>query len=107
MLLCLKVDTVSKEHEIILPSIFIKNRSIVYIKALMTNKIILAYDEGLEEEQIRLQAEKLALNNAVFKNSVGYVFDKDNEILPKGSKASPSDMGKAINTVCTLVMLNI
>ena len=69
-----------------------------HIKALMTNKIILAYDEGLEEEQIRLQAEKLALNNAVFKNSVGYVFDKDNEILPKGSKASPSDMGKAAFT---------
>ena len=65
-----------------------------HIKSLMTNKIILAYDEGLEEDQIRLQAEKLILNNAVFKNKVGYVFDKDNEILPKGSKASPSDMGK-------------
>lgn len=65
-----------------------------HIKSLMTNKIILAYDEGLDEDQIRLQAEKLILNNAVFKNKVGYVFDKDNEILPKGSKASPSDMGK-------------
>lgn len=65
-----------------------------HIKSLMTNKIILAYDEGLEEDQIRLQAEKLTLNNAVFKNKVGYVFDKDNKILPKGSKASPSDMGK-------------
>ena len=44
-----------------------------HIKSLMTNKIILAYDEGLDEDQIRLQAEKLILNNAVFKNKVGYV----------------------------------
>lgn len=64
-----------------------------HLKALMTSRIILAYDEGLEEEQVRIQAEKLILNNAVFKNRVGYIFDKENEILPKGSKASPSDFG--------------
>ena len=65
-----------------------------HLKALMTSKIILAYDEGLEEDQIRTQAEKLILDNAMFRNKVGYVFDRDNLILPKGSKASPSDMGK-------------
>ena len=45
-----------------------------HLKALMTSKIILAYDEGLEEEQIRLQAQKLILNNAVFQNHVGKEF---------------------------------
>ncbi len=65
-----------------------------HLKALMTSKIILAYDEGLDEDQIRAQAEKLILNNAVFHNKVGYVFDRENLILPKGSKASPSDLGK-------------
>ena len=64
-----------------------------HLKALMTKKIILAYDEGLEEEKVREQAEKLRLNNAVFHNQVGYIFDKNNVILPKGSKASPSDFG--------------
>ena len=54
-----------------------------HLKALMTSKIILAYDEGLEEEQIRLQAQKLILNNAVFQNHVGFMckplrlWDKD------------------------------
>lgn len=67
-----------------------------HLKALMTQKIILAYDEGLEEEQIRSQAQKLILSNAVFHNKVGYVYDRDNEILPKGSKASPSDFGKNV-----------
>ena len=67
-------------------------------KALMTTNIILAYYEGLEEEQIRLQAQKLLLDNAVFHNHVGYVFDRENLILPKGSKASPSDLGKGAFT---------
>jgi len=65
-----------------------------YLKSLMTKKIVLAYDEGLEEDNVRMQAEKLVLNNAVFKNKVGYICDKNNLILPKGSKASPSDLGK-------------
>lgn len=65
-----------------------------HIKSLMTNKIVLALDEGLEEEQIRAQAEKLITNNSMFKNKVGYILDKDNSIIPKGSKGSPSDFGK-------------
>ena len=60
----------------------------------MTKKIVLAYDEGLEEDNVRMQAEKLILDNAVFKNKVGYIYDKDNLILSKGSKASPSDLGR-------------
>ena len=60
----------------------------------MLPKIILAYDEGLEEEAIRTQAKKLKLNNVLYKNHVGYVFDEKNELLPKGSKASPTDYGK-------------
>jgi len=65
-----------------------------YIKSLMTNRIILALDEGLEEEKIRMQAEKLIVNNAMFQNKVGYIYDKENVIIPKGSKGSPSDYGK-------------
>ncbi len=65
-----------------------------HLKALMTERIILAYDEGLKEEQIRSQAEKLVLNNALFHNHVGYIYDRNNLILPAGSKASPSDFGK-------------
>ena len=65
-----------------------------HLKALMTNRIILAYDEGLEEERVREQAQKLKIDNALFHNKVGYVFDKNNDVLPKGSKASPSDLGR-------------
>lgn len=65
-----------------------------YIKGLNTSKIVLAYDEGLEEDFIREQAEKISLNNSFIKNKVGYIYDRDNDILKKGSKASPSDVGK-------------
>lgn len=66
-----------------------------YIKGLHTKKTILAYDEGLEEDYIRSQAEKLKIDNPIFRNKVGYIFDKTGEILKKGSKDSPSDLPKA------------
>lgn len=65
-----------------------------YIKGLLVPKIILGYDEGLEENYLREQAKKLKVNTSIYKNSVGYIFDRDNEILLKGSKMSPSDVGK-------------
>ena len=65
-----------------------------YIKSLLVDKTILAYDEGLEEEYIREEAKKLKVNNAIFNNKVGYVYDRENIIIPKESKGSPSDFGK-------------
>jgi DNA primase len=67
-----------------------------YIKSLLIPKTILAYDEGLEEEYIREEAKKLKIDNSIFKNEVGYIYDDDNSYLPKGSKAAPSDYGKTI-----------
>ena len=65
-----------------------------HIKGLLVPKVILAYDEGLEEEQIRAEAEKLVVDNPILQNRVGYVWDAEHEILPVGSKASPTDFGK-------------
>jgi DNA primase len=67
-----------------------------YLKGLLVPKMILAYDEGLEEDYIREEAKKLKLDNQIFKNEIGYIFDDDNTYLPKGSKAAPSDFGKQI-----------
>lgn len=65
-----------------------------YIKGLLIPRIILGLDEGLEEEYIREEAKKLIVDNPILKNQVGYVYDSENEILPKGSKKSPSDLSK-------------
>ena len=66
-----------------------------YIKGMNAKRNIVAYDEGLEEEYIREQAMKIKINNPVFRNKVGYIYDRTGEILKKGSKDSPSDLGKA------------
>lgn len=74
----------------------ISNVQARYIKSLLTRKIILAFDEGLEEEEIREEAKKLKIDNHILTNQVGYIYDKNNIYLPKGSKASPSDFGEDV-----------
>lgn len=72
----------------------LSDTQVKYIKGLLVDKTILAYDEGLEEEYIREEAKKLIINNTIFNNHVGYIFDRNNIVIPKGSKGSPSDFGK-------------
>lgn len=72
----------------------LSDTQIKYTKGLLVDKTILAYDEGLDEEYIREEAKKLKIDNAIFNNHVGYIFDRNNVIIPKNSKGSPSDFGK-------------
>lgn len=67
-----------------------------YIKALKTKRIILAFDEGLEREEIEKQAKKLMMDNMLCSNKVGYIYDEHNKYLKKGSKDSPTDNGETI-----------
>lgn len=60
----------------------------------ITDKLVVCFDEGLDEEVIREQCKKL--QRGLFNNvKVGYVYDKNNQIMMKDSKVSPSDLGKA------------
>lgn len=65
-----------------------------YLKGLLIPKIILALDEGLDEDRVREQAGRLVVDNQVMRNKVGYIWDEDHEVLPAGSKMSPTDLGK-------------
>ena len=67
-----------------------------HIKSMFLPKIILAYDEGLSQEDIIAEAEKIKMNNQIYKNQVGYIYDREHKYLPEGSKASPSDLGKEV-----------
>ena len=62
----------------------------------MTNKIIVAFDEGLDEEDVIRCAEKLKSNNPLIQNKVGYVWDDTHTYIPKDSKLNAADMGKDI-----------
>jgi DNA primase len=67
-----------------------------YLKSLLVSRYIVAYDEGLDEEKIINECKKIKINNTIFTNKVGYIYDRKNQYLPKGSKLSPCDMPKDI-----------
>ena len=60
-----------------------------YLKTLYAKNVIVAFDEGVQEDEIRYEAKKLQSN----KTNISYIYDRDHEILKKGSKDSPSDHG--------------
>lgn len=55
--------------------------------------IILCFDEGVTEEEIKKECQKVKIKNPFFTNRVGYIYDKDELYLKRGSKCSPSDNG--------------
>ena len=63
-----------------------------YIKRLLPKKIILAYDEGLEEEHLVNECKKLIVNNPILKTKVGYVWPDG--LIPEGSKKNVADLGR-------------
>lgn len=67
---------------------------IIHIINLQPQKIILSMDEGLDEEIILLQIDKIKSKLQFYDIKVGYIIDRQNIILPKNSKASPTDLGK-------------
>lgn len=64
-----------------------------YIKKLFPKRIILAYDEGLEEEHLINECKKLITNNLLLKTKVGYVWDKAS-VIPEYSKMNIADLGR-------------
>lgn len=64
------------------------------IKSLMVSRIIIAFDEGIDEYDIIAECGKLNTNNNVYQPKIYYIYDKYNKILKEGSKDSPIDHGK-------------
>jgi len=65
-----------------------------YIKMLGVKKIIVAFDEGISEEEIKNECSKLTISNQIITNNVSYIYDRDNIVLPENSKSSPVDFGE-------------
>jgi DNA primase len=65
-----------------------------YIRMLNARETIVAFDQDLDEEEVRYEAQKLVIKDERFHNKVSYIYDRDGIYLPKGSKLSPSDLGR-------------
>lgn len=64
-----------------------------HIKSLFPETLLVMMDEGLSEEHSRDIALQLK-SDKYYKNKVGYIYDKNNLILPKDSKLAPADLDK-------------
>lgn len=76
-----------------------------YIKSLMCERLIVCFDEGLDEEQLAGEAKKLKITTPLYRNRVGYIYDAEHDVLTSGSKDSPSDLG--IEAMKKLVKENV
>ena len=65
-----------------------------YIKRMLPKKIILAYDEGLEEEHLVNECKKLIVDNPILKTKVGYIWPDG--LIQEGSKMNIADLGKDV-----------
>lgn len=67
-----------------------------HLLKLNVTEIILSLDEGLDIEVIKRDIK--TIKDCLFMRDVkiGIIWDKNNKYLPKGSKCSPSDLGKEI-----------
>lgn len=65
------------------------------LEKLNVQEIVFCFDEGLETD---VQKRALKTSKKYFKNKVriGVMYDRHNAYLPKGSKCSPTDLGKKI-----------
>lgn len=70
----------------------VSNTQAKYIQKLYPKKVIIAYDEGLEEEQLIEECKKIKVENPILSIKTGYIWD-NSELIPKGSKLNIADLG--------------
>lgn len=88
----MRMDSMGKYNFLALGGNCISPIQIEYIKSLNPKRVIVALDEGLEEERSKLLCEQLKPSSTFQKYKVGYIYDNNNEYLKLGSKDSPADL---------------
>lgn len=90
----LQLDTMGYNNAVALGKSSISSCQMKAILRTLPKKIIMCFDEGLDINIILNQCIKIKESAKLFNISVGYVYDEENQILEKGSKSSPSDLGR-------------
>lgn len=89
----MQLDSMGIHTAVALGGNAIHEKQIKQLSWLNPKRIIFCFDEGLDEELIHRQVEKTKILLKFFDINVGYVSDKENLILKKDSRHSPSDVG--------------
>ena len=93
---CMQLDCMGLHNGVAIGGNSIHREQIKQLSWLNPKEIVFCFDEGLEEEFILRQVEKARVLLKYLEIKVGYVLDRDNEVIPKGSKMSPTDLGRDI-----------
>lgn len=89
----MQLDSMGINNAVAIGGNSIHNQQIKQLSWLNPKRIILCLDEGLDEDIIKRQLEKTKILLKFFDIQVGFVIDRENNLLEKGSKNSPSDVG--------------
>lgn len=89
----LQLHTMGSHNAVALGGNSIDNYRLSLLEKLNVQEIVYCFDESLE---IEVQKRALKTSKKYFKNKVriGIMYDGHNKYLPKGSKNSPTDLGK-------------
>lgn len=91
----LQLHTINVRNTLALGGNSIDNYRLSLLEKLNVKEIVFCFDEGLEIE-VQKRALKTAKKYFGNKVRIAIMYDGHNKYLPKGSKDSPSDLGKQI-----------
>ena len=74
----------------------ISTTQVEQILKLGVNKIIISLDEGLDVSVIKKDIKTIKDSLFMRDIKIGFILDRENKYLPKGSKSSPIDLGREI-----------
>lgn len=74
----------------------ISETQVRYIRSLMADRIVVAFDSDICEEEVRYEASKLKKDSLIYKPSVYYIYDNSGVIMDPKKKTSPTDMGSQV-----------
>lgn len=92
----MQLDSMGYHNALSLSGSSISKEQCIAIAKLNPKKVVLCFDEGLEEVTMYRCANQLSMFLNKMNIEVGLIIDKKNEYLEKDSKDSPADKGKKI-----------
>ena len=92
----MQLDSMGYHNSLSLSGSNISKEQCLAIAKLNPKKVVLCFDEGLEEVVMYRCANQLSITLSRMNIEVGLIIDRENKYLERGSKDSPTDKGKEV-----------
>ncbi len=92
----MQLDSMGYKNAVALCGSTLSKEQCYLIAKLEPEKVVFCFDEGLAQEVIYRNTNKFQMIVEKFNIEIGIVIDRKNKYLKRGSKNSPTDMGKDV-----------